>query len=274
MNRPALGPPTPSARTAPTPLGGPGTLGSAPLTPTKCVTNAGTRQDRPTAKERCQETLFFLPFRKTLPGSGTAQSLPRTHNLPEPFSSTSHQPRSVLPPSFHCAPAEPGTAPFRAPGGLEQAAWALGPQFTCTAWCLRQGVTGDVRGEGVTWIMAHSVTVLSSRPPDPCRGLLGTEPPQAVRSEPGLAAVRCRCPSPPPARAPRPRQDLQIPNTAGLLAGARQPGRRGPHIAAASPEADTSVPWAEQGHKLSHKPGSVRFSVLTVLPAQGPGRMV
>lgn len=99
MNRPAPGPLTPSASTATVPLQGPGTPGSVPLTPTKCVTNAGTRQDPPTAKERCQETLFFLPFRKTLPGPGTARSLPRTLRLPEPSSSASRQPHSGLCPS-------------------------------------------------------------------------------------------------------------------------------------------------------------------------------
>lgn len=141
MNRPALGPPTPSARAAPGPLQGPGTLGSAPLTPTKCIAKAGTRQDRPTAKERCQETLFFLPFRKTLPGPGTAQSLPRTHNRPEPFPRASRQPRSLLHPSFqvrtcwagHRAPQSRGaTAPWPGPRCLGSGAsvYLRGPVLT------------------------------------------------------------------------------------------------------------------------------------------------
>lgn len=105
--------------------------------PTKCGTNARTCQDPSTAKEKCQETLFFLPFRKTLPGLGTVPPLPRPHHLPEPFSSASCQLHSGLTRVSKGAPAEPGTVPFRATRlqlhGLEQMAWALGPQFTCMA---------------------------------------------------------------------------------------------------------------------------------------------
>lgn len=164
----------------PGPLQGPGTLGSAPLTPTKCIAKAGTRQDRPTAKKRCQETLFFLPFRKTLPGPGTAQSLPRTHNRPEPFPRASRQPPAASRSQCctrvsKCAPAGPGTAPLRAAGpqlhGLDHVAWAPGPQFTCVArcrWCPCQGIPGDVRGEAdparYNTACGPPVTVLSFRP--------------------------------------------------------------------------------------------------------------
>lgn len=70
----------------------------------------------------------------------------------------------------------------------------------------------------------------------------------------------------PPRSAPRPLQGLQIPNTAGLWVGMSQPVRRGPCLPQGLHD---SVP----GHAGSQA-WIRQVPIFTVLPAQGPGRMV
>lgn len=137
MNRPAPGPrrhqpaPRPRCSRVPARRGQrPSRQPNASQTPELARTH---RRQRRGARRRCS---FFLSEKPCLAQGRHGRSLGLSAS-PSPCQAPAASRTQGCARVPRCAPAEPGTAPFRATGqrlhGLEQSAWALGPQFTCVA---------------------------------------------------------------------------------------------------------------------------------------------
>lgn len=150
----------------------------------------------------------------------------------------------------------------------------FGPGCAVRGWTCES----EVRVPDACWPVGPSEAELSSsRRPD--RATENTRSPGArgrrcwLEPSHGQGGHRHRTarPPPPPASAPRPRRVLQIPDAPGPSAEACQPWRE---VTVLPPPL---LRLTRRGRRLSgvtslgHKPGSVRVSVLTVLPARGLG---
>lgn len=206
MNRPVLGPPTPSARAASAPCPrhsrGQARWGQRPSRqPNALQMPELARTDRWPRRGARRPCSFFLSEKPCL--AQRPQSLPRTHNLPEPFPSTSRQCSPGLQPRFQARTCSAGQQ-LSSLWGL-----SLPSRPGANRARRREGITGDVRGDSV-----HLVTILSFHPHGRLRPAL---PISAVAS--WAQSPRWGC----TVRAWTCRSELRVPDARWLKESGRSP---------------------------------------------------